>query len=205
MSQDAVPAYRAAIVEYIEREARPREKYGHQPRLYALTKQVGEGEEYDDEIVFAAAWLHDLGVFEGHRPEDREALARWDHVPYTIEKAREILTRFGFPGIKIPAVLEVIATHQPKDSPTSMEGLILRDADILEQLGAIGILRTVCKVGRDTRFSTFTDAVASLQRSLENLPDQLWLPASRRLAEERVRMLEDFRDAVDDEAGEDLH
>ncbi len=79
--------YRSVLMTYIAREALPIEKYGHQPRLYALTHLVGQGQVYDDEIVFAATWLHDLGVFTGHRPEDPTELARWDNVVYAIQKA----------------------------------------------------------------------------------------------------------------------
>jgi uncharacterized protein len=193
--------WRVALAEYIANEARPVEKYGHQPRLYALTLKIGEGVTYDDDIVYAAAWLHDLGVFTGHRPEDPEALARWDHVVYTIERTPEILKSFSFPGSKIAAVLECIRNHQPRDTPESIESTILRDADILEQLGAIGILRTVCKVGRDTRFSTFSDAAASLQKAIDALPALLKLPSSRLLAEERIRIHRDFLAALAVEAG----
>ena len=68
----------------------------------------------------------------------------------------------------------------------------MRDADILEQLGAVAILRTVSKVGRDTRFQTFADAVAALRRSLEKLPALLRLPRSRELAEPRIRALREW-------------
>ncbi len=138
--------------------------------MYALTQAIGAGLEYDDDVVFAAAWLHDLGVFVGHRPEDPVELARWDHVAYVVEKAPGILESAGFATEKIPAVLEAIRTHQPKDEPRTMEAVILRDADILEQLGAIGIARTLCKVGRDTRYATFTPAVEVLRRALVELP-----------------------------------
>ena len=116
---------------------------------------------YDDDVVYAAAWLHDLGVFIGHRPEDPEALSRWDNVSYAMKQAPGVLARCGFPATKVVPVVEAIRTHQPHLSPTSVEGAILRDADILEQLGAIGILRVVAKVGRDTRYPTFTDAAAT--------------------------------------------
>jgi uncharacterized protein len=193
-------SYRDALMEYVRSQALPVEKYGHQPRLYALTLQVGASHSYDDDVVFAAAWLHDLGVFTGHRPEDLEALAKWDSVAYSLDRAPGILTRLGFPAAKIPAVLDAIATHQPKDQPTSMEGIILRDADILEQLGAVGILRAVCKVGRDTRFPTFTDAVASIRRALDVLPAKLALGTSRALAERKIRATQEFLTAVEAEA-----
>jgi uncharacterized protein len=109
--------FRSFIAGVIAREARPADKYGHQPRLYALTRRVGEELTYDDDIVFAAAWLHDLGVFAGNRPEDPELLQQWDHVAYACARAPEILRESGFPEQKIPAVLDAIRTHQPKDDP----------------------------------------------------------------------------------------
>ena len=192
--------FRTALQDFIRREAKPIEKYGHQPRLYALTQQIGRDMQYDDDVVYAAAWLHDLGVFVGHRPEDPVELARWDHVQYTCERAPQILSDAGFPAEKVPAVIAAIREHQPKDDPTSMEATILRDADILEQLGSVGILRTVCKVGRDTRFSTFTDAVEALRKSLQFLPEKIRLENTKRLAESRIAALKSFLDAVASES-----
>jgi uncharacterized protein len=168
--------------------------------LYALTKQIGAGQSYDDDIVFAAVWLHDLGVFTGHRPEDPGVLAQWNHVPYTMERAREILREHGFPEAKIPAVVEAIRTHQPGFQPETIEGIIVRDADILEQLGAIAVLRTVCKVGRDTRFALFTEAVNSLRHSLNTLPDQIRLENTKKLAKPKIEALRAFLKAVDAES-----
>jgi uncharacterized protein len=195
-----VAPWRRLLAEYVAEEARPREKFGHQPRLYALTQKIGAGLAYDDDVVYAAAWLHDLGVFTGHRPDDPEALARWDHVVYAVERIPAILHGFGFPEEKVPAVIECIRNHQPHDAPETTESTILRDADILEQLGAIGIVRTLCKVGRDTRFATFSDAQASLQRALEALPGMLRLPVSRQLVPSRVQVLQEFLKALASEA-----
>jgi uncharacterized protein len=75
----------------------------------------------------------------------------------------------------------------------------LRDADILEQLGAVGILRTVCKIGRDTRFTTFEDALRVLQSNAEQLGAQLQLDAARRLAQPRLQILNAFLSAAKNE------
>lgn len=192
--------FRAALYDLIEREARPVDKFGHQPRLYALTRQVGEGQDYDDDVVYAAAWLHDLGVFTGHRPEAPGALARWDHVGYVLDRAPALLGHAGFPGGKVAAVLDAIRTHQPKDDPRTVEAVILRDADILEQLGAIGIMRALAKVGRDTRYPTFTTAVATLRANLEMLPSQLRLERARLLARPKIQILEAFLRAAEEES-----
>lgn len=194
-------SFRDAIPAYIETEAKPREKFGHQPRLYALTRAIAKGLTYDDDVVFAAVWLHDLGVFTGHRPEDLEQLKKWDNTKYAIEQAPTLLKRLGFPIEKIPAVVEAIRTHQPSFQPSTIEGTILRDADILEQLGAVGILRTVCKVGRDTRFQDFTSAVQSLERALAELPKKLSLEPAKALAAPRIEALRTFISSVKQEAG----
>ncbi len=199
------PTYRAALRAYLAHEANPRHKFGHQPRLYALTQQIGAGLTYDDDVVFAAVWLHDLGVFVGHRPEDPIALQTWDHVAYITQKAPAILAEAGFPAAKIPAVLEVIRTHQPQDTPLTLEATIARDADILEQLGAIGIIRTLAKLGSDTRFNTFTDAVTALHKQLTTLPEKLLLSTSKDLAVPLIRTLQTFLEAATAEAAENLY
>jgi len=202
-----MPNFRDQLEQYLRREASPAHKYSHQPRLYALTKQIAAltpSLSYDDDIVFAAAFLHDLGVFVGHRPEDPEALKQWNHVTYTCERAPQILADINFPTAKISAVLACIRKHQPHDDPQTIEATILRDADILEQLGAIGILRTAAKLGSDTRFHNFSDVRNSLQRALNTLPAQIRLDATRSLATPRVAALQSFLTSLDQEAGEHL-
>ena len=186
------PSFRNALAAYIREQAHPVDKFSHQPRLYALTREVGADHDYDDDIVFAAVWLHDLGVFVGHRPEEPEALAKWDCVVYAMERSPGVLKNLGFPADKIPAVVEAIRTHQPYENPTAIEGVILHDGDILEQLGATTVLRTVCKIGRDTRFQTFSDALSVLKKNADTLFLQLKLPTARKLAEPRLKILRQF-------------
>ena len=90
--------WRELVVAYIRAEALPVDKFGHQPRLYAMAVRLAEGMEYDDDILFAAAWMHDLGVFLGHRPLNPAELAGWDHVPYTVARMRALLPGWGFPS-----------------------------------------------------------------------------------------------------------
>ena len=193
--------YRQALVDFIRANARPPDKFSHQRRVYALAKELARGVACDDDVIFAAVWLHDLGVFVGRRPESPAALAAWDSVAYACREAPKALRRFGFPREKIPAVLEVIRSHLPSSRPLSAEGWVVRDADILDQLGAVGILRTVSKVGRDTRFIRFSDALAYLSRRAEQLPTLLHSAAARRLARPRIRVLKAFLAAAKAEAG----
>lgn len=196
--------FRRAIEEYIRANALPPEKFSHQPRLYPLARGIGEGEGvgFDDDVLHAAAWLHDMGVFTGHRPEDPAELARWDNVAYALRVVPGLLRGFGFPEGKIDAVIEAIRAHQPSATPGNIEGALLRDADILEQLGAVGILRNVCKIGRDTRFATFREAIDLLERNLRDLPGQLRFATAQRQAVAKVEILSQFVQAAHAEGGE---
>jgi uncharacterized protein len=192
--------FRSALAQYIRANAKPPDKFSHQPRLYHLASRLAAGMAHDDDVLYAAAWLHDLGVFVGHRPDDPNALAAWDWIAYATSKAPALLEQFGFPKEKISAVLETMRTHLPSSEPVSVEGVILRDADILEQLGAIGMLRTISKVGRDTRFVLFSDALRVLRKNVEELPGKLRLEPARRLAETRIELLKAFLSAAQTES-----
>jgi uncharacterized protein len=189
--------HREAIETYIRMNANPPDKFSHQARLYRLATQLAASQPHDSDVLHAAAWLHDLGVFIGHRPKDSKALAAWDCVAYAMEKTPELLEQFGFSKSKIPAVVEAIRTHQPSAEPTTFEGLLLRDADILEQLGAVGILRTVSKVGRDTRFIVFSDALRMLRKNTDELSGQMRLDTTRQLAHPRIVAIKAFLDAAE--------
>ena len=194
--------YRGKLQAYIQQNAKPPEKFSHQARLYVLAHKLGqaEGKFFDDDVLFAAAWLHDLGVFIGHRPEDPMKLVNWDHISYAIVQTPRILGEIGFPKEKISAVCEAIRTHMPGSAPITFEGNLLREADILEQLGAVGILRTVSKIGRDTRFKLFGDAIDALRKNLKELPKRLTFGSAQRLAEHRIEVLIVFISGAEEES-----
>lgn len=183
--------WRQQLCDYIRRQALPVDKFSHQPRLYALACSLGTNLPYDDDILFAACWLHDLGVFVGHRPEDLQALAKWDNVAYAIAQAPTLLKSWGFPVDKITAVQEAIQQHHPQARPTNIEAILLHDADILELIGAVGLLRAISKVGRDSRFTTFHDVLPVLERYLQFESDLLTEPA-RELAQPRLALVRQF-------------
>jgi uncharacterized protein len=198
------PSYRKAIAEYIRSNAQPVDKFSHQPRLYELACSLADGQPYDDDVLYAAVWMHDIGVFVGHRPEEPDKLASWDHIAYAVKVVPELLRTVGFPTEKIPGVVEAMRTHLPAEQPATAEGTLLRDADILEQLGAVGILRVVSKVGRDTRFPTHAEAVRLIRQNVKELPGKLNSRLARRMAEPRVAVMEAFLRAVDDETNEQM-
>ena len=200
MFSTSFPSFRTSIETYIRENALPVDKYSHQPRLYALTLQLAQsaGLAYDDDILHAAVWLHDLGVFEGHRPVDPDALSKWDNVAYACEMIPALLTSWRFPAEKIPAVIDAIRQHVANGRPATPEAILLHDADLLELLGAVGIMRALSKVGRDTRYTTHGSVVKVIESALQ-LPDQLLLPAAKLIAEQKVSVLQMFLTALTNE------
>jgi uncharacterized protein len=58
----------------------------------------------------------------------------------------------------------------------------------------------VAKIGRDTRYSTFTDAAGTLRKALADLPGKLHLDTAKALAQPKIDVLESFLRAMDNEA-----
>jgi uncharacterized protein len=195
--------WRDALIARIRIEALPPEKFSHQARLYALARAIADAgtEAVDDDVLFGAAWVHDLGVFVGHRPEDPERLKHWNSTDYTVAHAGAVLLECGFPPDKVPAAIECIRTHEGHGSPTTPEGVVLRDADLLEQLGTVAVMRTTAKIAQDTRFVTFADAAGSLRKALETVPGLIRLSAAKAMAEPRILALRGFLEALDAESG----
>lgn len=106
---------------------------------------------------------------------------------------------------KLDGVEAAIRYHQAKDEPITAEGILMRDADILEQLGAIGVLRVAVKIGRDTRYRNFSSIVPVLNEAVNHLASQTRLTSSKIMAESRARMLRSFIAAINEEAGDMLH
>jgi uncharacterized protein len=193
MTPTLTASFRSEIESYISHHARPVDKYSHQPRLYALTLHLATKAQlaFDDDILHAAVWLHDIGVFEGHRPTDPIQLATWDNVAYACQIIPSLLQQWHFPAGKIASVIDAITQHTAHCQPKTPEAVLLHDADLLELLGGVGIMRALSKVGRDTRYPTHGSAVAVLKNALK-LPELLLLPQSKALARPRVELLQSF-------------
>ena len=62
-------------------------------------------------------------------------------------------------------------------------------------------MRALVKVGRDSRYATYSDVVPVLERAVQTLPGKLRLRPAKALAENRVKVLAALLAAVRDEAG----
>jgi hypothetical protein len=173
--------------------------YSHSVRDYELAKTLAAADHVaiDDDVLFAAAHLHDMAAFA---PWDREK----DGIDHADEGARvvdTVLKSSGFPSAKIDAVRNAIRTHMFDRKPVGAEAVYLHDADALDWLGAIGVARVMALVDPNGGDPDGPTAVKMLEDNLARVPDGVVSPAGRKrlptLRRELVDFLEDLRRETD--------
>lgn len=165
----------------------------HCRRLYSIERQIahGEGIEADDDVLFALAWLHDVGTFD--------EFARYGGSPpeCAASAADQLLAAAGFPVEKLERVSRIIRQHSFEgETRDTVEARILRDADMLEFLGSIGLMRLLSIVGDE---EWVPDPRAALTLALQfgvTLPRKLFFETSRRLASDRLAETVAFTDSL---------
>ena len=113
----------------------PAHGWEHIERVYRLALFVAEQENADAFIVGMAALMHDIG----HLSTEKSL----HHADLSISMAGELLFSFGVPAATREAILHAIEAHSFSlgIEPRTLEAKVVRDADRLDSLGAIGILR----------------------------------------------------------------
>lgn len=110
----------------------------HAERLLRLTEQIGVDLPYDTDVLELAAYMHDWGAFPRYIQKNVEHAVRSRQV---VEA--EILRYLDLTPAQKETLLEAIELHDYRDTrPTrSNEALLLREADMLEFLGMMGMAR----------------------------------------------------------------
>lgn len=157
----------------------------HAERNYALATDLAraEGLTVDDDVLYAAAMLHDWGGLEPFEVEGTP------HQIRSVELAEPFLRDAGFPMEKWPAVRDAILGHVPAGQPTTPEGIVLHDADLLDFLGAEGIARLLAATADEP---TMDRSLTWIEGFATSLPDRLITAEARRRAEPRVAYMQDF-------------
>jgi HD superfamily phosphodiesterase len=118
----------------------------HARRLIELIKQISVDIPYDSHVIELAAYTHDWGAFPCYTQKDVEHAIRSHQV---VEA--EILPRLDLTPTQKANLLDAIELHDYRDMrPTqSNEALLLREADMLEFLGMIGMARDFARGPRN--------------------------------------------------------
>ena len=162
--------------------------YSHSTRDYVLARELAttDGATLDDDVLFAAAYLHDLAAFAPW--ED----AKKDHADVAADVVHTVLDGTGFPMAKIDAVRGAIRTHMYFRDPVGPEAIYLHDADALDWLGAIGVARIIALVDPQGGAPDGPAMAKELEDNLAKVPDRVVSPAGRALVPARKAELEKF-------------
>ncbi len=167
--------------------ARLTEEYGgrwginHTRRLLNLVAIIGEGLTYNQEAIWLAAHLHDWGAYSNW------AQPGVDHVERSLQVVEPFLSAKGCPPDLKDLVLECIALHHTPGQERSLEATLMRDADTLDFLGVVGVLRDFSKTPRDMR-----KAYDIVCKRRQKLPSFLVLEKAKVLAAERLRQMDEL-------------
>jgi uncharacterized protein len=212
----ADPALAVLLAESRARDAAlavpdPTHDTAHAVRVAAWTLRLG-GDEVDAREAVAAALLHDAVNPPKDSPESATASER------SAAHARERLTALGFGAEAIERVAAAIRDHSWSRGaePESALGCALQDADRLEALGAIGLLRCVSTGVRMSGAWFHPDDPWAARRPLDDrrysvdhfftklllVPESMRTAAGRVEAERRAAWLRGFLEQLGGELGE---
>ena len=201
-AQDAPRAqsrdWRGAVRQFASDHFRhPAWGYSHCERDYALARALATSDKVklDDDVLYAAAYLHDMAAFAPWEKSDV------DHADEAARIVDTVLADSGFPMSKIDAVRDAIRTHMFDRHPVRNEAIYLHDADALDWLGAIGVARVMALVDPNGGDPDGPKAVKMLEDNLAQVPAGVVSGAARRrrpgMRAELARFLKELRSETD--------
>jgi uncharacterized protein len=188
-SQSAAADWHSTVRKFAaEHFKQPAWGYSHSVRDYSLARELAEADHVrlDDDVLFAAAFLHDIAAFS---PWENEKL---DHSDVGADVVAKILQGTGFPMGKLEAVRGAIRTHMYYRDPVGPEALYLHDADALDWLGAIGVARIIALVDPNGGSPDGPGVIKMLDENLEKVPSRVLSPAGRARVPQRKTELQEF-------------
>ena len=152
--------------------------FAHVRRVLSLIEQIGAGMAYDQEAIRYAAYLHDWGAFPRYYQPGINHALRSRQIAET-----EILPHTALSPATRSLILEAIELHdyrntQPARSP---EALLLREADFLDFLGIIGIVREFAWGPNDLQL-----CYERVEARKAGVQGRFTIPAAQTIAEQRI-------------------
>lgn len=193
------------IEEFVKQEVgsdQSGHSYQHAERVERLAKEIASKENGNERIVVAASWLHDCvdeKLFKDIKAQE--------------EKVKAVLRSNEYIEDEIAEIMDILATisfHKEKDHPlTKLNAEIVSDADKLEAIGAIGIIRTIefgASKGRpfyesknieelDGAYEFKEESETTLSHfyaKLLRLGEHFYTATGKKMAERRLRFLRSF-------------
>ena len=193
----------------------PAHDLSHLDRVWTNAHRIARHQGGADlRVLMAAAYLHDLVNLPKDAPNRAEAST------LSAQRADPILKELGYTKAEIEAAQHAIAAHSYSAGipAQTVEAEILRDADRLDALGAIGIARTFIVAGSIERaiydpadpFAAdrpLDDQIWSIDHwhlKLLQLPKDMVTEKGREIAEKRAKLMLAYLEQLSKEIDTDL-
>jgi len=163
--------------------------FNHCNRVYNMAMNIAAAENLrvDEESIYGAAYIHDIGAFNPYKKPEV------DHAERSGQLCDEVLNNIKFPESKIKLVREIVEHHMFYAEPgPSSEAVIFRDSDILDFMGIIGITRILSIVGIDDWTPDLASAIDLIRKFSAELCDQLITSEAWRIGNMRKIEMEDY-------------
>ena len=157
----------------------------HALRVWRWCEILAHGEDVDMDVLHAAAFLHDISV---------PTMGRKTHYEDGARMAEGFLREIGYPEEKLSSVLHAIRAHSRWGGPKceTQEAKILRDSDVLEFLGAIGMVRGVLRGLEEGYKGDVSEAPALLSGTKNKAGGKFYTKKAMEIAEGRSKVMEKF-------------
>ena len=159
--------------------------YGNQHlfRVVTIAQFLAEQEGARREICEAGAWLHDIGLTVGN--DDDPAKIR--------SLAEEYLGSLGLNDEYKRRIAESVETHEGVSAAASLEAKIVHDADALDKMGLLGVIRHTWKIVKliDPQASS-CEIFLIVQKHLQERKAKLYTATAKKLVRDLNKMLNQF-------------
>jgi uncharacterized protein len=192
----------------------PSHDWPHVGRVASSARALAKTEAVNVECMLASVYCHDLINLPKDHPERKEAST------LSAKEALPLLKASGFTEEEIKTITQAVIEHSFSKGlkPSSKEAALLQDADRLDALGAIGILRcaSVNTIMKSKYYDPFDPFAASREFDdkkfmvdhysvkLFKLPELMNTHAGRIEGEKRVVMMKGFLQQLKEEIGHGL-
>jgi uncharacterized protein len=191
-----------SLVRHYYNSSDPAHDWAHVGRVAATALKLSENLNVNADCVLASVYCHDLINLPKDHPDRSNASS------LAAKEATPMLKKCGFTESEITTIQQAIIEHSFSKGlrPTTLEAKIVQDADRLDAIGAIGILR--CAAVNAQMKSSFYDPFDPLAQDrqfddknfmldhyfvkLFKLPELMNLPEAKAIAEQRVLFMKNF-------------
>ena len=173
-------------------------RWRHTLRVLSTAREIGLAEGANMEVLEIAALLHDVAKLDPRADEIH-------HAVLGSQVAEDFLRKLGIPEQPLQMIIEAIRYHSldTHQDDLGLETLVLKDADRLDEVGALGILSVGIYAGR----VAWTIGVPSARhkRTQQSGESHLYTKTGKQIFKERLKLTQDFwRHAEIELAGENL-